>query len=118
MVLVLFESALGYSLFKLTDSGLLQRPEHAKAIRESFEAKENGGSNLLKLQAISRFSSTAEGVEEISAIQDGKISKTLKKFLLEAVQDGDKKKKGTEQLIVSDPKLGSSRPGQLFFFSF
>lgn len=62
---------------------------------------------MLKLQAIHQFQSTAEGVEEITALSEGKISKTLKKFLVDEVQGGKKGGKD-EQLIVSDPKLGES----------
>lgn len=106
MVLVLFESPLGYTLFKLKDAGVLQKPE---SLRKSSGDSSNLG-NLLSLSAISRFASTAEGVEEISSIQEGKLSKTLKKFLVDEVQGGDGKKKSSkaEQLVVSDPKLGQS----------
>lgn len=104
MVLALFETSAGFCLVKVTDAGLLQKP--ASEQRSSLEDPTKA-SNLLKLQAIHQFQSTAEGVEEITALSEGKISKTLKKFLVDEVQGGKKGGKD-EQLIVSDPKLGES----------
>ena len=57
----------------------------------------------LKLKSLHRFTSTATAVEEISAIQEGKLGKGLKQFLSEQIVD---KGKGKEQLLVSDTKLG------------
>jgi nucleolar protein 58 len=104
MVLVLFESSLGYTLFKLQDGAALDKPE-------AYKQDSSNLAKLLSLSAIQRFSSTAEGVEEISSIQEGKLSKSLKKFLVDEVQGKSSSKKGkkgevNEQLVVSDPKLG------------
>lgn len=60
----------------------------------------------VKLQAIHRFTSTATAVEDMTAIGEGKVSKSLKKFLTEEVT-GNKKFKN-EKLAVSEPKLGMS----------
>jgi hypothetical protein len=57
----------------------------------------------LKLKAIHRFTSTAMAVEDISAMQEGKLSKGLKQFLQDQVVD---KGKGKESLAVIEPKLG------------
>lgn len=57
----------------------------------------------LRLQSIHRFKSTADAVEDITAISDGKLSKSLKKFLTEEVQG---KLAKDDQLIVGDNKLG------------
>ena len=108
-MLVLYESSMGYCLFRLKDGGNLlakSGSEQRAALGEGNSSKES--SNLLKLQSVHRFSDTAAAVEEISAIGEGKISKNLKKFLVEQVQGGKASKKagGTEeQLVVSDPKL-------------
>jgi nucleolar protein 58 len=59
----------------------------------------------LKLKGLHRFTSTATAVEEITAIQEGKLGKGLKKFLSDEIVE---KGKGKEQLAVVDPKLGSS----------
>ena len=60
----------------------------------------------VKLQAIHRFTSTASAVEDMTAIGEGKLSKSLKKFLTDEVV-GNKKLK-SEKLAVSEPKLGAS----------
>jgi nucleolar protein 58 len=61
----------------------------------------------LKLKSIHRFTSTATAVEEITAIQEGKLGKGLKQFLSEEIVD---KGKGKEQLVVTDAKLGAFSP--------
>lgn len=71
----------------------------------------------LKVHAIQRFTSTASAVEDLTAVQDGRLTDTLSKFLVDAVggaagdADGEKKKKKKkleEMLVVSEPKLGRS----------
>lgn len=57
----------------------------------------------LKLQAIHRFQSTAAAVEDMTSIGEGKISKSLKKFLTDEVAGSLK----NETLAVSDSKLGT-----------
>lgn len=59
----------------------------------------------MKLKALHRFTSTATAVEEVTAIQEGKIGKGLKKFLTEEVVE---KGKGKESLYVIESKLGKS----------
>ncbi|CAO1613060.1 unnamed protein product [Sympodiomycopsis kandeliae] len=106
MVLVLFETAVGLALFRLSDSAKLSSASLADDLADPTKA-----SNMLKLSAISRFTSTAEAVEEASSIAEGKMSKSLKKLLTEHIvdQEGGKKGKGkNEQLVVVDPKLGGS----------
>ncbi len=58
----------------------------------------------LKLKAIHRFTSTATAVEEITALQETKLSKTLKKFLSDEVVGKGKSK---ETLAVFDAALGA-----------
>jgi len=53
-----------------------------------------------------RFTSTATAVEDITALQDGKIGKGLKKFLTDQVLGKGKGKDSNQQLIVVDPHLG------------
>lgn len=57
----------------------------------------------LKLKALHRFTSTATAVEDITAIQKGKLGKGLKQFLTDEVLE---KGKGKESLVVIDPHLG------------
>ena len=58
----------------------------------------------LKLKAIHRFTSTATAVEEITALQEQKLSKSLKKFLSEEVAGKGKSK---ETLAVFEAGLGA-----------
>ncbi|KAI0316122.1 Nop domain-containing protein [Amylostereum chailletii] len=96
-MLVLYETAMGFCLFKMTDSGKLTSPD----LHKEFDTPESA-SKLLKLKALHRFTSTATAVEEITAIQDGKLGKGLKQFLTEEVVE---KGKGKESLVVVDSKL-------------
>ena len=59
----------------------------------------------LKLKGLHRFTSTATAVEDITALQSGKIGKGLKKFLTDEVVG---KGKGKESLLVVDPHLGAT----------
>ncbi|KAG0698854.1 hypothetical protein DFH29DRAFT_79880 [Suillus ampliporus] len=99
-MLVLYETAMGYCLFKLTDSAKLESAD----LYKSFETPEKA-TKLLKLKALHRFTSTATAVEDLTAVQEGKLGKGLKKFLTEEVVEKAKRK---ETLVVVDPKLAHS----------
>ena len=62
----------------------------------------------LKLKALHRFTSTATAVEDITALQGGKLGKGLKQFLTDEVIN---KGKGKESLVVVDQNLGECAPG-------
>ncbi|KAH8929852.1 Nop-domain-containing protein [Atractiella rhizophila] len=98
-MLVLFESPLGYCLFRLLDSGALTSKELYKSFDDPSTASE-----LVKLQAIHRFESTATAVEDLTSIGDGKLSKNLKKFLTSSISSS-KKGKEKETLIVAEKEL-------------
>ncbi|KZT13129.1 Nop-domain-containing protein [Laetiporus sulphureus 93-53] len=99
-MLVLYETSLGYCLFKLTDSAKVSSAD----VWEDFETPERAN-KLLRLKSLHRFTSTATAVEEITALQEGKLGKGLKKFLSDEVVG---KGKGKRSLVVLDPKLGHS----------
>ncbi|KAG6330391.1 hypothetical protein ID866_8697 [Astraeus odoratus] len=99
-MLVLYETAMGYCLFKLTDSAKLDSAD----LYKEFETPERAN-KLLKLKALHRFTSTVTAVEDLTAIQEGKLGKGLKKFLTEEVVE---KGKGKESLVVVDPRLAHS----------
>ncbi|KAH9843702.1 Nop domain-containing protein [Rhodofomes roseus] len=99
-MLVLYETALGYCIFKLTDSAKVQSAN----LWEEFETPERAN-KLLKLKSLHRFTSTATAVEDITALQEGKLGKGLKKFLSDEIVG---KGKAKETLAVFDPKLGHS----------
>lgn len=99
-MLVLYETSLGYCLFKVTDSSKIASED----VWEEFETPEKAN-KFLKLKSLHRFTSTATAVEEITSLQEGKLGKGLKQFLSDEVVG---KGKGKEQLMVADPKLGHS----------
>ncbi|PLW46673.1 hypothetical protein PCASD_03721, partial [Puccinia coronata f. sp. avenae] len=75
-----------FCLFKVTDNGSLLTDGN---LYKKFESP-TSASNLVKLKSIHRFKSTADAVEDLSAIGDG----------------GVEGKKSKETLAVVDPKLG------------
>ncbi|KAI9432034.1 Nop-domain-containing protein [Russula earlei] len=91
-MLVLYETAMGFALFKLTDSAKLTDPN----LYQEFDTPERAN-ELLKLKSLHRFTSTATAVEEITSIQEGKLGKGLKEFL----------NKNKEELVIVDPRLGA-----------
>ncbi|SCZ87644.1 BZ3500_MvSof-1268-A1-R1_Chr2-2g05110 [Microbotryum saponariae] len=99
-MLVLFESSVGLALFKVKDGKL-----DDKQLYKQFDDPESA-SNLVKLQAIHRYTSTASAVEDMTSIGEGKVSKALKKFLTDEIT-GNKKLK-SEKLAVAEPKLAGA----------
>ncbi|KAJ7666532.1 hypothetical protein B0H17DRAFT_1018936 [Mycena rosella] len=99
-MLVLYETAMGYCLFKVGDAAKLDSED----LWKEFESPEKA-SKMLKLKAIHRFHSTATAVEDITALQKGKLGKGLKDFLTQEVVDKGKSK---EELLVIDPHLSHS----------
>ncbi|WVQ81071.1 nucleolar protein 58 [Cryptococcus sp. DSM 104549] len=111
-MLVLTETSVGFVVFKLSKDAKIDN----KDLWKEFDTPE-GANKALKVQAIQRFTSTASAVEDLTAIQDGRLTDSLSKFLVEAVggagdeADGEKKKKKKkleEMLVVSDPKLAGT----------
>ncbi|GMK55867.1 hypothetical protein CspeluHIS016_0209230 [Cutaneotrichosporon spelunceum] len=105
-MLVLTETPIGFAVFKLGNDYKLDN----KDLWKEFETAEKAG-KALKLQALQRFTSTAAAVEDLAAVQDGRLTETLEKFILEAATGGEdkkKKKKVEEMLIVSEPKLAAT----------
>uniref|UniRef100_A0A0N5C2W3 Nop domain-containing protein n=1 Tax=Strongyloides papillosus TaxID=174720 RepID=A0A0N5C2W3_STREA len=92
---VLFENPAGYAVFKVLDDGKLKK---ADKIFEEFGTAEKCQQNL-ELVKFHKFKNVEDAVASLSAIQDGKMAKSLKKAL--------KKTEGLSQLAVGDTKLGS-----------
>ncbi|KAH9853861.1 Nop-domain-containing protein [Lenzites betulinus] len=99
-MLVLYETSLGYCLFKLTDDAKLESED----LWQEFETPEKAN-KLLKLKAIHRFTSTADAVEEITALQEHKVTKSLKKFLSHEISG---KGKGKDTLAVFEKEFGKA----------
>ncbi|WVW79463.1 nucleolar protein 58 [Kwoniella bestiolae CBS 10118] len=110
-MLVLAETSVGFVVFKLSNDAKID----SKDLWKEFETPE-GANKALKVQAIQRFTSTASAVEDLAAIQDGRLTDSLSKFLVDVAggsgeADGEKKKKKKkleEMLVVSDPKLAGT----------
>ncbi|KNZ76846.1 Nucleolar protein 58 [Termitomyces sp. J132] len=99
-MLVLYETAMGYCLFKVSNEAKVSSGD----LWKEFQTPEQA-SKLLKLKALHRFTSTATAVEDVTALQNGKLGKGLKQFLTDEVLG---KGKGKESLLVVDPHLSRS----------
>ncbi|XP_037085688.1 nucleolar protein 58-like [Pollicipes pollicipes] len=94
-MLVLFETAAGFALFKLLDEKKLKSTEN---LFEDFETPEKAG-KIVKLKHFQKFADTTEALAAITGVIEGKMSKPLKKLL--------KKVDVQEELALSDAKLGN-----------
>lgn len=97
-MLVLFETAAGYAVFKLLDEKKLHKTEN---LYKDFENPESA-SQLLKMKHFKKFQDTTEALAAATAAVEGKMSKPLKKLLKKLVV-----KEAQEELAVSDAKLGN-----------
>ncbi|KAK9909240.1 hypothetical protein WJX75_009327 [Coccomyxa subellipsoidea] len=94
-MLLLFETAAGFALFKVLQENKIQETED---LWQDFETLD-GAQKVVKLKAFSKFEDTIEALAAATAIGDSKLSKDLKKFL--------KKNADGKTLGVADAKLGS-----------
>jgi nucleolar protein 58 len=95
-MLVLFETPAGYSLLKVLDEGKLSEPENL------FREFESNALGVVNLHAFHKFEDTTAAVAAATALVEGKMDKSLKKFLKKHLV-------GKElELGVSDPKLGTA----------
>ncbi|CAG8644063.1 7302_t:CDS:2 [Funneliformis mosseae] len=90
-MLVLFETAAGYALFKVLNEDKLEEPNELW--------KE------VKLVNFQKFENMNEAVISVSDLLEGKLSKDLKNFLKESF---DNMELSSEQLAVIDPKIGTT----------
>ncbi|XP_040888692.1 nucleolar protein 58 [Toxotes jaculatrix] len=96
-MLVLFETAAGYAIFKVLDESKLQQVD---SLYKEFETPEKAN-KIVKLKHFEKFQDTTEALAAATALVEGKIGKSLKKVLKKVVA-----KEAHEQLAVSDAKLG------------
>ncbi|KAM9821229.1 nucleolar protein 58 [Neosynchiropus ocellatus] len=96
-MLVLFETAAGYAIFKVLDESKL---EQVDSLFKEFDTPEKAN-KILKLKHFEKFQDTTEALAAATALVEGKIGKSLKKVLKKVVA-----KEAHEQLAVSDAKLG------------
>ncbi|XP_028248970.1 nucleolar protein 58 isoform X1 [Parambassis ranga] len=96
-MLVLFETAAGYAIFKVLDESKLQKVD---SLYKEFETPEKAN-KVVKLKHFEKFQDTTEALAAATALVEGKIGKSLKKVLKKVVA-----KEAHEQLAISDAKLG------------
>ncbi|KAA8495669.1 Nucleolar protein 58 [Porphyridium purpureum] len=95
---VLFETAGGHALFKVTDEKKLFK---VVAEDDAVKGKRQGIESLLALSAFGKFEDTVDALSASTAIVEGQLSKQLKKLVKKNVP-------ASEKLLVSDPKLGGA----------
>uniref|UniRef100_A0A7M4DYS8 Nucleolar protein 58 n=1 Tax=Crocodylus porosus TaxID=8502 RepID=A0A7M4DYS8_CROPO len=96
-MLVLFETAAGYAIFKVLDEKKLQEVD---SLWKEFETPEKAN-KIVKLKHFEKFQDTTEALAASTALVEGKLSKNLKKILKKIVA-----KDAHEQLAIADAKLG------------
>lgn len=97
-MLVLFETAAGYAVFKLLDEKKLSQVDN---LYQDFETAEKA-SEVVKLQMFKKFEDTTEALAAATASIEGKMSKSLKKLLKKVAS-----KELQEELAVADAKVGN-----------
>ena len=100
MVYVLFETTGGFALFKVVKDGKLK---DADKLYSSFKTAE-GAQQVVKLKAFKKFKDTKEAMKSVEKLLNGKVSKTLQKFLEKNIVQ----KSIEEELMVADKKLGKA----------
>uniref|UniRef100_A0A8D2JQJ8 Nop domain-containing protein n=1 Tax=Sciurus vulgaris TaxID=55149 RepID=A0A8D2JQJ8_SCIVU len=98
-MLVLFETSVGYTIFKVVNEKTLQEVD---SLWKEFETPEKAN-KIVKLKHFEKFQDTAEalaGDQAFTALMEGKINKQLKKVLKKMVKEAH------EPLAVADAKLG------------
>lgn len=101
-MLVLFETPAGYSLFKVSDEKKLAKTD-AEDIYDTFFKDSKTASKYLTLLSFQPFEDTAEAVSAATGILEGKVSKTLAKFLKKKL-----KKAADSSLAVADKSMSTS----------
>ncbi|XP_037768233.1 nucleolar protein 58 isoform X1 [Chelonia mydas] len=96
-MLVLFETAAGYAVFKVLDEKKLQEVD---SLWKEFETPEKAN-KIVKLKHFEKFQDTTEALAASTALVEGKLSKNLKKILKKIMA-----KDAHEQLAIADAKLG------------
>jgi len=100
MVYVLFETSGGFALFKVAKEGKLKDADN---LYKSFTTGEDA-EKVVKLKAFYKFSDTKEAMKSVEKLLNGKVSKTLQKFLEKNIIN----KEIQEELMVADKKLAKT----------
>eukprot|EP00658_Telonema_sp_P-2_P021939 TRINITY_DN18758_c0_g2_i10.p1 TRINITY_DN18758_c0_g2~~TRINITY_DN18758_c0_g2_i10.p1 ORF type:complete len:502 (-),score=214.35 TRINITY_DN18758_c0_g2_i10:71-1576(-) len=94
---LLLETAAGFGLFKVLKDGKVQE---GADLSKDFGTSE-GAAEMVKLQKFSKFADQTDALAAATAMVEGKLDKSLKKFLKKNIVD----KELADELIVSDSKL-------------
>lgn len=100
MVYVLFETSGGFALFKVVKDGKLKDVD---GLYSNFKSAENA-EKVVKLKAFKKFSDTKDAMKSVEKLLQGKVSKTLQKFLEKNIIE----KEIEEELMVADKKLAKT----------
>ncbi|KAI6182084.1 SnoRNA binding domain protein [Aphelenchoides bicaudatus] len=95
-MLVLFETPAGYAVFKVLDESKLGKVDK---IWSAFGTAD-GAQERLELVEFKKFKDVHDALKVSTGVEEGKLSKSLKKMLKSAVSDA-------EELHVGDTKLGA-----------
>lgn len=98
-MLVLFETAAGFAVFKLLNEKKLKKVDQ---LFEDFQ-KPDEANSILQLVQFRKFKDSVEALEAANASVEGKVSKPLKKLLKKLIID-----KTQEDFAVADAKLASN----------
>lgn len=99
-MLVLFETAAGFALFKVTKDKKLEKLDK---LHEAF-ADADGANQVVKLKAFAKFKDTKDAMKSIERLMKGKVSKSLNKFLSKNIVQ----KEIEDTLLVADNKLSKA----------
>ncbi|GFR43940.1 hypothetical protein Agub_g5079 [Astrephomene gubernaculifera] len=101
---VLYESAVGYGLFEVTEFD-----EIGQAVDKVQEAVSDLArfGRIVKMTAFKPFPSAADSLEQINAISEAQLTEELKNFLEQNLPKVKEGKKPKFKLGVFEPKLGS-----------
>jgi len=97
-MLVLLETAAGYGLFKVMNDG---KVKDGGDLAKDFETVDKA-SEMVKLTKFSKFTDQEDALAAATALVEGKLDKSLKKFLKKNIVDKGLK----DELLVSDAKVG------------
>jgi nucleolar protein 58 len=95
---VLFETPAGFALFKVLKEGKLKDLD---SLHENFSTPEKAA-KIVKLKAFKRFADTKQAMKSVQKLVNGKVSKTLDKFLTKHIVQAEIE----DVLAVADKKLG------------
>ncbi|KYQ89294.1 4-aminobutyrate transaminase [Tieghemostelium lacteum] len=100
-MLVLFETAAGFALFKVLDESKLK--SSPKDIDQYFSTPQKA-SSIVSLKKFYKFDGTLDALEAATALAESKVPESLQEFLQKNIID----EKLSDKLIVSDLKFGNA----------